>query len=272
MKRTVQSALDAAAALIGRTDARILACAALGRDRAWLTAHGRDLLAETEDARFELFVAQRQLGVPVAYLVGAREFYGRDFTVGPAVLIPRPETETLVTEALRHMEAGCRVLDLGTGSGAIAVTLACERRDAIIRASDASEEALTIARSNAQRHGAAVSFARGSWYEAVAGEVFDLIVANPPYVAAGDAHLSQGDLRFEPRAALTDGSPDGLGAIRAIVAGARAHLKSGGWLLIEHGYDQAGACRALLEEAGFDECASIPDLAGIPRVACGRMP
>lgn len=272
MARTVQAALDEAAESIGRTDARVLACASLGRDRAWLAAHGRDILGETQDARFELLVAQRQLGVPVAYLVGTREFHGREFAVSPAVLIPRPETETLVEEALKRMPDAARVLDLGTGSGAIAVTLACARRDAIVHATDASEEALAMARGNAGRHGARVRFARGSWYDPVAGEVFDLIVSNPPYVAAGDAHLSQGDLRFEPRAALTDGSPDGLDAIRAIVAGAHGHLKSRGWLLIEHGYDQAGACRALLEEAGFGERSSVPDLAGIPRVACGRMP
>jgi release factor glutamine methyltransferase len=162
------------------------------------------------------------------------------------------------------------LLDLGTGSGAIAVTLACERSDANVCATDSSEEALAIARANAARHGAEVAFARGSWYEPVSGQRFDLVVSNPPYVAAADHHLAEGDLRFEPRGALTDGSTDGLDSIRAIVAGAPGHLKSGGWLLIEHGYDQAQAMRALLEGAGFVDLVAIADLAGIARVAGGR--
>jgi release factor glutamine methyltransferase len=270
VKRTVAAALDEAAAGIGRTDARVLACAALGVERAWLAAHARDPIGETQDARFELLVSQRLLGVPVAYLVGSREFYGRDFEVGPAVLIPRPETETLVEAALARMVPGASVLDLGTGCGAIAVTLSCERPDAKTKATDVSEEALTIAKANARRYAARVEFALGSWFEAVAGERFDVVVSNPPYIAAGDPHLKQGDLRFEPRAALTDGSADGLGAIRVIIAGAGKHLKSGGWILIEHGYDEADACRSLLELAGFADLVSLPDLAGIPRVAGGR--
>jgi release factor glutamine methyltransferase len=270
MRRTLAAALDEAAAGIGRVDARVLACAALSVDRAWLAAHALDLLTESQDARFDLLVSQRMVGQPVAYLVGTREFYGREFEVGPDVLIPRPETETLVEAALARLREGAKALDLGTGSGAIAVTLACERRDAILSATDASEASLAVARANARRHGARVAFAAGSWYAPVAGETFDLVVANPPYVAADDPHLALGDLRFEPRAALTDGSADGLDSIRAIVAGAGAHLKSGGWLLIEHGYDQASACRALLDAAGFAEVISLSDLAGIPRVAGGR--
>ncbi len=270
MRRTVRAALEEAAAGIGLVDARVLACHLLGVGRAWLAANPMHVLTESQDARYDLLVAQRSMGHPVAYLVGTREFYGRDFEVGPAVLIPRPETETLVEAALARMGPSASVLDLGCGSGAIAVTLACERPGTVVTAVDASAEALEVARRNAGRHGAAVEFFRGDWYAPVAGRRFDLVVANPPYVAAGDRHLAEGDLRFEPREALTDGSADGLDSLRAIVDGARAHLEGGGWLLVEHGYDQAGACRALLEAAGFADRVSIPDLAGIPRVAGGR--
>lgn len=270
MRRTVRAALEEAAAVIGLVDARVLACHLLETGRAWLAANPMHVLTESQDARYDLLVAQRAMGHPVAYLVGTREFYGRDFEVGPAVLIPRPETETLVEAALARMQAAAAVLDLGCGSGAIAVTLACERPQAGVEAVDASAEALELARRNAARHGARVGFAHGSWYAPVADRRFDLVVANPPYVAAGDRHLAEGDLRFEPREALTDGSADGLASIRAIVSGAGAHLKSGGWLLIEHGYDQAGACRELLAGAGLGDLVSIPDLAGIPRVAGGR--
>ncbi|MCM2329111.1 MAG: peptide chain release factor N(5)-glutamine methyltransferase [Lysobacter sp.] len=270
MRRTVRAALEEAAVQIGRVDARVLACHLLGTGRAWLAANPMHVLTESQDARYDLLVAQRVMGHPVAYLVGTREFYGRDFEVGPAVLIPRPETETLVEAALARLGPAGEVLDLGTGSGALAVTLACERPGATVHAGDASGEALAIARANAARHGAGIAFAHGSWYEPFAGRRFDLVVANPPYVAAGDRHLAEGDLRFEPREALTDGSADGLDSLRAIVAGAPEHLKSGGWLLVEHGYDQAGACRALLGAAGLADLVSIPDLAGIPRVAGGR--
>lgn len=257
-------------AVIDRVDARVLACHVLGVERAWLAANAMHVLTESQDARFESAVVQRALGWPVAYLTGTREFYGRDFAVGPAVLIPRPETETLVEAALQRITTGATVLDLGTGSGAIAVTLACERPQAVVHATDVAEDSLALARANAARHGARVAFGCGSWYAPVAGLRFDLIVANPPYVAAADRHLAVGDLRYEPRGALTDESADGLESIRAIVAGASGHLKSGGWLLIEHGYDQAEACRALLERAGFAGLLSIPDLAGIARVAGGR--
>jgi len=270
MRRTVGAALDEAAADIGRVDARVLACHLLGVGRAWLAANPMHVLTESQDAQFDSLVSRRAMGYPVAYLVGTREFYGRDFAVGPAVLIPRPETETLVEAALGRLPPGGSVLDLGTGSGAVAVTLACERPEAIVHAVDSSADALAVARANAARHGAKVEFARGSWYSPVAGQRFDLVVANPPYVAAGDHHLAEGDLRFEPGAALTDGSVDGLDSVRAIVSGAPAHLKSGGWLLVEHGYDQAGVCEALFAAAGFTDLVTIADLAGIPRVAGGR--
>jgi release factor glutamine methyltransferase len=272
---TLKAALEEAIATIGRTDAQVLLAHLLGVDRAYLAANPMRVLTETEDARVDMMVAHRALGQPVAYLVGRREFYGRMFAVGPDVLIPRPESETLVDAALARLDAGAgdEVLDLGTGSGALAVTLACERPGARLTATDASAGALDVARANAEALGcgARVSLVRGEWYEPVARRRFDLIVSNPPYVAAGDPHLGEGDLRFEPRAALTDGSPDGLGSIRAIVAGATRHLNPGGWLLLEHGYDQAEAVAALLREAGLVEAVSIADLAGIPRVAGGIM-
>jgi release factor glutamine methyltransferase len=225
-----------------------------------------------------MLVARRALGQPIAYIVEKREFYSRDFAVGPDVLIPRPETETLVEAALarfvpRRAQFLPEVLDLGTGSGAIAVTLACERPDIRVTATDASEDALAVARANAESHGCSgrIELLHGSWYEPLAGRRFDLIVSNPPYVAQGDEHLGEGDLRFEPPRALTDGSSDGLASIRAIAAGARSHLNRGGWLLLEHGYDQRAAVDRILEEAGFRERISIADMAGIPRVSGGTL-
>ena len=272
---TLKAALEEASAAIGRTDAQVLMAHLLGVSRAYLVANPMRVLTETEDARVDMAVSQRSMGHPVAYLVGTREFYSRDFAVGPDVLIPRPETEVLVEVALAKLlpRKAPAILDLGTGSGAIAVTLACERPDAAVVAIDESEAALATARANAAALGCAdrVEFAAGSWYSPVAGRRFDLIVANPPYIAARDPHLAQGDLRFEPAGALTDGSADGLDSIRAIVAGARTHLNPGGWLLVEHGYDQSDAVRNLLLEAGIENRVSIPDLAGIPRVAGGAV-
>ena len=270
--RTIHASLQEAEDTIGRTDARVLIANLLGVDRSWLIANPMHVLTETQDARVDALVTQRVLGQPVAYLLGKREFYGREFDVGPAVLIPRPETETLVEAVLARVGIDASIVDLGTGSGAIAVTLACERPLARIAGTDASEAALEVARANAGRLcPGRIEFIAGSWYAPLTGRCFDAIVANPPYVAAGDPHLAKGDLRFEPRAALTDGSEDGLGSLRAIIEGAGAHLNPGGWLLLEQGYDQADACRALLASAGFDDLVSIPDLAGIPRVAGGRI-
>jgi len=276
---TVKAALEEAFVAIDRIDAQVLMAHVLGVDRAWVLANPMRILTETEDAQVDMLVARRAMGQPVAYLLGRREFFGRDFAVGPEVLIPRPETETLVEAALarvRHPRGDgdpVDILDLGTGSGAIAVTLACERPDARIVATDLNGEALETARANARAHGceARIAWAQGSWYAAVPGRRFDLIVANPPYVAAGDAHLARGDLRFEPDHALTDGSADGLDSIRAIVSGARVHLVPGGTLLFEHGYDQAEAAGRILSDAGFAGRLSIPDLAGIPRVAGGHL-
>jgi release factor glutamine methyltransferase len=204
-----------------------------------------------------------------------RSIYGRDFRVDQRVLIPRPETETLIEVALERVPAGERnVLDLGTGSGAIAVTLALERPAWNVTAVDASLDALDLAQENAEELGAVNAvFLEGSWqnwFGPVSAWTFDLIVSNPPYVADGDAHLQQGDLRFEPKTALTDGSADGLASIRAIATGAIARLEPGGWLLLEHGYNQSELCRALLAQSGFKDVFSQNDLAGIPRVTGGR--
>ena len=267
---TLNAALEEATQAVGRVDALVLAAHVLGVNRAYLAANPMRFLTENEDARYAMLVAQRALGQPVAYLTGRREFYSRDFEVGPEVLIPRPETETLVEAALQRIGQGA-VADLGTGSGVVAVTLACERPGLAVTATDSSEVALALARRNAAALGARVEFAQGAWYQALAGRRFDLIASNPPYIAARDPHLGQGDLRFEPPAALTDGSADGLDSIRALVAGARAHLEPGGWLLLEHGYDQAEAVVRLLAGAGLGEIVSVKDLAGIRRVAGGRL-
>ena len=275
---TVKAALEEAMATIERVDAHLLMAHVLGVSRAYLAANPMRVLTESEDARVDMLVTRRALGQPVAYLLEKREFYGREFAVGPDVLIPRPETETLVEAALAHLakhvsspmpRPSC--VDLGTGSGVLAVTLACERPNAALTATDVSEAALAVARRNAQAHECRVELLCGSWYAPIEGRRFDLIVANPPYVASEDSHLAEGDLRFEPAGALTDGSRDGLDSIRAIIAGASGHLNPRGWLLFEHGYDQAQRVAALLEGAGFRETVSIPDLAGIPRVAGGKI-
>ena len=235
-------------------DARVLLRAVLGVDDVYLIAHDNDTVSAQHEAQFRALAARRLVGEPVAYLVGEREFYGHVFKVTPAVLIPRPETELLVDLALQHKPA--RVLDL----------------DARVTAIDRSQDALAVARENAQRLTARnVEVLLSNWFDAVAGEVFDVIVANPPYVAEGDAHLAQGDLRFEPLSALVAGA-GGLDDIRRIVAGARVHLAPGGGLLFEHGYDQAARCREFLLQAGFGEAQSWRDLAGIERVSGGCVP
>jgi release factor glutamine methyltransferase len=268
----LDQALKRAGERIPRREAEMLVAHLLGKDRAWVVSHGEYAIDAARAEEINLTVEARALGTPVAYLIGSREFYGRDFAVDQRVLIPRPETETLIEAALERMPGGeCNVLDLGTGSGAIAITLALERPAWSVTAVDASGDALDCAQQNAALLGAeSAVFLEGSWYSPVQGWTFDLIVSNPPYVAGGDVHLKQGDLRFEPAAALTDGSGDGLASIRAIVNGAPDHLEPGGWLMFEHGYDQGGLCRELLIAAGFQDVFNQPDLAGIPRVAGGR--
>jgi release factor glutamine methyltransferase len=249
---------------------RILLCHALHLTRVQLVTQSERRLELAEADALAALFDRRLRGEPIAYIVGAREFYGLDFRVTPDVLIPRPDTELLVELAMERLPQGGRLLDMGTGSGAIAVAVAHTRPDAAVAALDASAAALEVARGNALANGARVEFMLSDWYRALDGAApFDVIASNPPYIVEGDIHLSQGDLRFEPIDALTDHG-DGLSALRAIVDDAQAHLKRGGWLLMEHGYDQAGAVRALLSGAGFVEVQSWKDLAGIERVSGGK--
>jgi release factor glutamine methyltransferase len=259
-------------AVDARREVQILLGHALGVSRGWLSAHADDLVEPPAAAVFREFIRRRQAGEPVAYLTGKREFHGLDFLVTPDVLIPRADTETLVDAALENLARAQRsdVLDLGTGSGCIAVTIAHERPAARVTAIDISAAALNIARANAAALGVSIGFVQGAWFGPLAACCFDLIVSNPPYVAAGDPHLSRGDLRFEPGTALVS-DRDGLADIRRIVREAPKHLRPGGWLLLEHGYDQSEACRNLLIDAGFGQLTTRLDLAGIPRVAAGRL-
>lgn len=257
-----------------RLELRLLLEQATGLTRIQLVSCGDSEIAPAELVEFEHLLAARLAGTPMAYLLGVREFYGRCFSVAPGVLIPRPETEHLVEAALSRCDraAPLSVLDLGTGSGILAVTLALEAPAWRVAATDVSEEALTIAQGNAVALGTRVEFSRGSWYGAVPdGACFDLIVSNPPYIAAGDVHLEEGDLRFEPLGALTDGV-DGLACLREIAAGAPARLRPGGWLMVEHGYDQGEPVCALLTAAGLVQVETLPDLAGLDRITLGQWP
>lgn len=256
-----------------RHEAEHLLLQVLGRDRAWLFAHGDDSLTEPQAASFEALLTRRAAGEPLAYLLGRRGFWTLDLQVSPATLIPRPETERLVELALERLpdDRALRVADLGTGSGAIALALASERPQAQVVATDVSEDALRVAQANARANRIAnVVFRCGSWLAPLAEERFDLIASNPPYIAEGDPHLGRGDLRFEPPTALSSGA-DGLDAIREIVTTAPAHLLPGGWLLLEHGWDQGEAIRALLLAAGFVEVATWTDLEQRDRVTLGRV-
>ena len=291
-----------ATARLDPIDARALLRHALGVSDAHLIAHSAQALSDAQSERFAALAARRSAGEPVAYIVGTREFFSLEFKVTPAVLIPRPETEALVEFALERIlpDSVQSVLDLGTGSGCVAISIARHRPHARVVAVDSSPAALAVARENAQRlldtslgtpspltRGRAcldrrggnwdggeaggnsnVSFVLSDWFGALAGRKFDLIVANPPYIAAGDPHLAQGDLRFEPPGALAAGA-DGLDCVRLIIASAPQYLSGGGWLAFEHGYDQAARCRELLAEAGFREIFSRADLAGIERVSGG---
>lgn len=296
--------LDASTA---RIEAQMLLQHVLGVPRAYLMAHPERELSEAEETAYRTLLQRRLAGEPLVYILGEREFFGLDFRVTPATLIPRPDTELLVELALQRLPQHGRVLDLGTGSGAIALSIAHGRPDVEVAAVDASSEALEVARGNARRilaldesaHTSTAParstpvgtpslcgdpsagsvrtdfeignarFVQSDWFSALANERYDLIVSNPPYIADADAHLSQGDLRFEPRSALASGV-DGLDDIRRIIADAKEHLNAGGWLMFEHGYDQAERVRGLLAAAGFAEVFSARDLAGIERVSGGR--
>jgi release factor glutamine methyltransferase len=263
---------------LGPLETRILIGHALQLTRVQLITQSERALSAAEARTLSALLRRRCDGEPIAYLVGAREFYGLSFEVTPDVLIPRPETELLVELALQRAAPRARVLDMGTGSGAIAVALAHSRPDLALTALDVSTAALAVAQRNASRHGTAIRFLHSNWYRALRSEAgadgerverFELIVANPPYIVAGDRHLVEGDLRFEPLDALTDHA-DGLAALRTIIDGAAVHLAPHGWLLVEHGYDQAAPVRALMAVAGFGAVQSWRDLAGIERVSGGQ--
>jgi release factor glutamine methyltransferase len=262
---------QAGAAGVERLDAQLLLLHALGRpaaDRGWLIAHDDDVLAPEAAQAFARLCARRARGEPLAYLVGTKEFFGLVLAVDARVLVPRPETEHLAEWALEVLQGlpDPRVIDLGTGSGAIALALASRRPDARIEAVDASAAALEVASANARALGLRVAFRQGDWLEGSSGP-YDAIVSNPPYVAAADAHLAA--LSHEPLSALAAG-PDGLDDLRTIARLAPPRLRPGGWLLLEHGHDQAPAVRTLLQAAGLTEVHSRPDLAGIPRCTGGR--
>jgi release factor glutamine methyltransferase len=270
---TLGEALQLARGRIDVVDARLLLREAASVSEATLVGFSERALTAEAARQFVDWLQRREAGEPVAHILGCREFYGHLFRVTADTLIPRPDTELLVELALSGLEdvpVPARVLDLGTGTGAIAISIALAS-SAQVAAVDASAAALAVAQDNAQRLGANLRCLHGSWFSPVEGETFDIIVSNPPYIAENDPHLSQGDVRFEPLSALTSGA-DGLDDIRVIVAQAATHLNADGSLLIEHGYDQAAAVRALLAAAGFREVQSWRDLAGIERVSGGIVP
>lgn len=266
--KTIGSLLSASG--LPRGEANLLLGFALGLERAYIAAHPEAKVDQSNGVAVERLFARRRNGEPVAYITETREFFGLMLRVTPAVLIPRPETELLVERSLAHLagRAAPRVLELGTGSGAVAIALAHVRADAEIWASDISPAALALAQENAARHGVRLHLLQSDWFDSLAGERFELIVSNPPYVAWNDPHLQQGDVRFEPRRALMGGR-DGLQCIRTIVQGARAHLIPGGWLLFEHGWDQGPDCERLLRELGYADVTDSSDLAGHRRVCEG---
>ncbi|MHB8345857.1 MAG: peptide chain release factor N(5)-glutamine methyltransferase [Acidiferrobacterales bacterium] len=268
------SAELAAQSLSARTDVEALTMHVCGLDRAGLVARSRDALDAEQIRYLDALVRRRASGEPIAYLTGRREFWSLDLKVTSQTLIPRPETELLVELALARIphEAAWNIADLGTGSGAVALALAHERPRCRLVATDVSPAAISVARDNACNLGfTQVSFREGHWLAALAGERFELLVSNPPYIRDGDPHLDAGDVRFEPGIALRAGS-DGLTAIREIAAGAQEYLEPGAWLLLEHGYDQGHVVREILVQDGYLDCTSFKDLAGHTRVSAGRRP
>jgi len=280
MATEVRALLDEGAARLARAceeprrEAEVLLGAALGRNRAWLLAHAETPILDCEATdRYEALVTRRAQGEPVAYLLGAREFWSLPLAVAPGVLIPRPETELLVERALARLPADrvCHVLDLATGSGAVALAIASERPQAQIIATDTATAALDATRANAARLGLAarVQVLDGSWYTPVSGQTFDLVVSNPPYIADDDPRVEPAVRRFEPPQALFAG-PTGLEAIEAIVRGAPSHLATGGWLVLEHGDRQGEAVRGLCADAGLGSMTTYRDLAGLERCTEAR--
>lgn len=256
-----------------RLDAELLLAAALGKPRSFLRTWPERVVDREVRERFEGWLVRRRAGEPVAYILGRQGFWSLDLEVAPHTLIPRPDTELLVETALQLLPASpARVLDLGTGTGAIALALACERLSWQVSGVDRIPEAVALAERNRERLRLAnVGFRQSHWFSALAGERFALIVGNPPYIPGSDPHLQQGDVRFEPKSALVAGH-DGLDDIRLIVAQAPRFLEPGGWLLLEHGYDQAAAVRDLLLGNGFSEVESRRDLGGHERISLGRLP
>lgn len=275
---TIDTALCAATSQLShsdsaRLDAELLLCAVLGKTRSYLYTWPEKVLSEEERLQYDALMARRATGEPVAHILGTRGFWSLQLQVTADTLIPRPETELLVEAALARLpDSGGRVADLGTGSGAIALAIAVECPACEVVAVERSAAALAVAQENARcNHLVNVSFHQGSWYEPLNGQRFFMILSNPPYICADDPHLQQGDVRFEPITALTSGA-DGLDDIREIIAGAAEHLLPGGWLLLEHGYDQGATVCALLWAAGFVAVADLADLQGHGRVAVGQLP
>jgi release factor glutamine methyltransferase len=270
---TIARALTTARREIDRIDAQLLLQHVLATDAVFLLTYPEHLLTFQQAEEFSRLVKQRINGVPIAYLTGQRDFYDLTFKVTEAVLIPRPETELLVERALAliPINQSRRILDLGTGSGAIAITVAKHRHRSQVVAVDLSAEAVAVSQWNAKNLKVNnLQLITGNWFDELSEEKFDLIISNPPYVAEADPHLQQGDLRYEPKIALAAGN-NGLSCIRHIVDTAPKYLVNGGWLLLEHGYDQAYACRQLLERMDFSNISCYPDLAGIMRVSGGQM-
>ncbi len=269
---SINAALQKARQNIAPGEARLLLRHVLNCSATHLEAHRDDMLDPMDEANFFALLARRERGEPIAYLTQIREFYGRDFFVAPGVLIPRPETELIVDLVLGRFarDSTLRILDLGTGSGCLAITLALELQKAEVTAVDVSTAALAIAKRNADQLGAQVRWLESDWFSSLQGARFDLIVSNPPYIAAGDSHLAQGDLRFEPAGALASGA-DGLDAIRQITASAHEHMNPGADLLFEHGYDQADGVLALLKAHQYVATEQHRDLASIIRVSGGRV-
>lgn len=268
---TIAQALAQARALgLDRLDAQLIVAARLERPRSWIIANDEAAIDEAQAAAIHAWFARRAAGEPFAYLVGEKEFHGLSLQVDARVLVPRPDTEVLVDWAIELL-AGARaprVVDLGTGSGAIALAVKRACPHAAVLATDASADALTVARANAERLALDVALAQGSWWSAAADARFELVLSNPPYIAGQDSHLAA--LRHEPMLALTPGG-DGLDALREIVRGAAAHMVPGAWLLLEHGYDQADAVQALLGAHGFADIATRRDLGGQPRCTGARL-